>query len=520
MEPPGKPGKDQGGLGSLPRPLQLAVESAHLGFWQVDLATLHITIIGGNGPLSSLIPTQSSAPPTRFLDLAHPDDRETVERALRTAAVSGDYHAEFRVVLADGTIRWVAAHGHCLRDAAGKPTALIGVDLDIGARLRLEEQLRQIQKMEAIGQLAGGIAHDFNNLLTVIQGNASLLMDVQGLPDEDRTLVRQITEAAERASGLTHQLLLFGRKHPASLTLQDLNQIVGNITRMLRRVLGENIQLHAQLSEGLPAVRADVGLIEQVLLNLALNARDAMPDGGTLQLTTSLVAAAADPSHPDPDAAPGTQVCLEIRDTGHGISPEHLPRVFEPFFTTKDVGKGTGLGLATVYAIVKQHRGSIQVASQPGQGTSFQIHLPAAPSLAAELNTAKADSPLPRGNETVLVVEDEAPVRLLITNLLQRHGYNVVAATNGPEAIEVWKAHRDSIRLLLTDMVMPGGMTGRELAGKLHAENQHLHVIYTSGYSGDLLGKGSALVEGVNFLRKPYPAAKLLIAVRNSLDQK
>jgi len=373
--------------------------------------------------------------------------------------------------------------------------------------------------MEAIGQLAAGVAHDFNNLLTVIQGHAALLLDVKSFSEEDSGLIRQIIEASERAAGLTRQLLLFGRKQVLQPFSMNLNEIVGNVAKMLQRILGEDIVLQSNFAPNLPAIRVDVNMIEQILLNLAVNARDAMPNGGHLKVTSSVeVVGESGPQRPG--AIAGTYVCLDVRDTGSGITPEHLPHIFEPFFTTKDVGKGTGLGLATVYAIVKQHHGWIEVSSEVGKGTAFRIYLPPAASPAVESKPVPAGAQLPTGTETILVVEDESAVRLLVTNQLQRWGYRVLNASTGVAALDVWQEHKDAIQLLLTDMIMPGGMTGRELAEKLRTEKPLLKVIYTSGYSRDILGKATTLIDGFNFLQKPYQSAKLAHAVRNCLDEK
>ena len=406
-----------------------------------------------------------------------------------------------------------------IRDSAGKVINYVAVKHDVTQEVALEEQLRQVQKMESIGQLAGGVAHDFNNLLTVIQGNASLLLDANNLSEADADLAKQIIQSAERAAGLTRQLLVFGRKQAMQPAHLNLNGIVGNMARMLQRILGEDIALRLEYSPILPLVLADAGMIEQVLLNLSVNARDAMPAGGQLVIATVSKTIGQEYAHQNPAAAPGQYVCLSVSDTGCGIAPEHLSRIFEPFFTTKEIGKGTGLGLATVYAIVKQHRGWIEVDSQVGKGTTFRIYLPVAKDVSAKQKTTAVVPELPRGDEVILVVEDEQAVRLLVGNLLQRCGYTVLLAVSGIEALNLWEQHKDEIQLLLTDMVLPDGMMGRELADKLKGEQPQLKVIYTSGYSANVVGKGPSLVEGVNFLQKPYPPQNLAQTVRDSLDR-
>ena len=408
-----------------------------------------------------------------------------------------------------------------IRDSAGKITNYVAVKRDVTQEVALEEQLRQAQKMESIGQLAGGVAHDFNNILVVIQGNASLLLDAKNLSEADADLAKQIINAAERAAGLTRQLLVFGRKQVMQPAHLNLNQVVGNMTKMLQRILGEDIALRSDYSPTLPVVFADTGMIEQILLNLAVNARDAMPAGGRLMIATASKTIGQEYAQQNPAAAPGQYVCLSVSDTGCGIAPEHLSHIFEPFFTTKEIGKGTGLGLATVYGIVKQHRGWIEIDSQVGKGTTFRIYLPAAAKdVAAKQKTTAVTAELPRGDEVILVVEDEQAVRLLVGNLLQRCGYTVLLAVSGIEALNLWGQHKDEIQLLLTDMVLPDGMMGRELAEKLKGEKPKLKVVYTSGYSASVVGKGPALVEGVNFLQKPYHPQKLAQTVRDCLNQR
>jgi len=387
-------------------------------------------------------------------------------------------------------------------------------------RKLLEEQLRQSQKMEAIGQLAGGVAHDFNNILTVIQGNASLLLNPQFDPAERAGCSRQIVQAAERAASLTRQLLIFSRKQVMRPAHVDLNEVVGDMTKMLRRILGEDIVLQTNYAPDLALIHADTGMIEQVLMNLLVNARDAMPTGGQLTISTSGEKFARAQVEKNPDAVAGMHVRLTIRDTGCGISKENLSRIFEPFFTTKAVGKGTGLGLATVYSIVQQHRGWITASSEVNKGSTFNIYFPAVEGERAGKETNFAAVKLPRGTGTILVVEDELAVRVLVSNLLQRCGYTVLAAESGVAALKIWQEHQNRIQLLLTDIIMPEGMNGYELSQQLQAARPGLKVVYTSGYSGEVVGKGLKLVDGVNFLQKPYLPQKLLQILQDHLGHK
>jgi len=401
-----------------------------------------------------------------------------------------------------------------LGDHCGGALERIRAELE---RHNLETQLRQAQKMESVGQLAGGIAHDFNNILTVIQGHTSLLTMTGNLSDEAKESAQQISLAAERAANLTRQLLTFSRRQIMQPKNLDLNEVVNNMTKMLRRLLGEDITLHVSYTPALPLVHADPGMMEQILLNLSVNSRDAMPKGGRLFINTSVVTVDESYSQQVPEALAGEYVCLSVRDTGTGIAPEVLPHIFEPFFTTKDVGKGTGLGLATVYGIVQQHRGWIETASTVHKGTTFQIFFPATAPAHAE-NEEAQEHIIRGGNETILVVEDEPPLRILVRSVLERYGYRVLEAASGLAALVAWEQHKGQIHLLLTDMIMPHGVSGRELANKLLEEKPDLKIIYSSGYSLAVVGRDMVLQEGLNFLQKPYHPRKLAQAVRECLD--
>gem|GEM_PF-315232 len=401
----------------------------------------------------------------------------------------------------------------------GKKPLLLGIFRDVTEQKRLEEQLRHSQKMESVGQLAGGIAHDFNNLLTIIQGHTSLLLHSGEVSEDKIDSLQQIAAAADRSANLTRQLLTFSRRQVIQLKNLDLNEIVTNMTKMLRSILGEDIFLLVMHSPSLPLVYADQGMMEQLLLNLAVNSRDAMPKGGQLIINTNSVVLDENYRRLHPEAYPGHFITLTVKDTGCGIPPEILPRIFEPFFTTKDTGKGTGLGLATVYGIVKQHHGWVRVASKIGQGTTFQIYLPASREL-FQTSDEGSKKQLRGGTETILVVEDEGPLRQLVHFILARHGYNVLEAVSGVAALDVWREHKEEIDLLLTDLVMPDGLSGLDLAEKLHAETPDLKIVYTSGYSIDIAGKDFILEEGVNFLQKPYHPHKLAQTIRDCLDGK
>ncbi len=388
---------------------------------------------------------------------------------------------------------------------------------DITERRRLEAQLRQAQKMEAIGRLAGGVAHDFNNILAVVLLQSELLARTATAPSV-RDGLHQIRAAAERAANLTRQLLLFSRQQVLQPRDVDLNQVVEDLLKMLRRIIGEDIKLEwLPAPESLP-LRADPGMIEQVLLNLAVNARDAMPRGGRLRVQTGTCTVDEAAAHFNPEARPGRHARLRVEDTGSGIPPEGLPHIFEPFFTTKEAGKGTGLGLATVYGVVQQHRGWVTVDSTPGQGTTFQVFLP----LAARSAAAPASSaPVPTavgGHECLLLVEDDAALREATCQMLEGHGYRVLAAADGLQALALWKDHGRQVALVLTDLVMPGGVSGQDLVQRLRADRPDLKVVYTSGYSEAWRGQEIRLQPGERFVSKPCPIAQLLQTLRACLD--
>jgi len=403
-------------------------------------------------------------------------------------------------------------------ETGGKPRLLLSMFRDVTLQKRLEEQLRQSQKMEAIGQLAGGVAHDFNNILTIILGHASLLAMA---PLDPKALVsaNQIKQASERAAGLTRQLLAFGRKQIVNPRPLDLNRVVGGMTEMLGRLLGEDIALQLNFSSEPAVVEADPTMLEQILLNLSVNSRDAMPKGGRLAIRISMRDVDTAHIRKSVEASPGKFVCLSHTDTGGGIPPENIQRIFEPFFTTKELGKGTGLGLATVYGIVKQHRGWIEVESELGKGTTFNIFLPASSVAAPEIEAAtETQFRAMGGTETVLVVEDERDLREIVTRTLNRHGYRVFQAVDGNNALQIWSEYKNEIQLVFTDVIMPGGMNGRELAEKLWTEKPQLKVIFSTGYGADALGKGFKLDPELNYLQKPYLPHALARIVRRSLD--
>jgi PAS domain S-box-containing protein len=404
-------------------------------------------------------------------------------------------------------------------ESNGKPRLLLSLFSDITVQKQMEEQLRQSQKLEAIGQLAGGIAHDFNNILTIILGHASLLT-LSKLEPKAMISAKQIKQAAERAAGLTRQLLTFGRKHIFNTRPVDLNQAVGKTSDMLSRLLGEDITLTINPARHPAIVEADTGMLEQILLNLSVNSRDAMPRGG--QLTISIDECVVDAEHVRrfSEARPGNFIRLSHVDTGCGIPPENIPHIFEPFFTTKEIGKGTGLGLATVFGIVKQHNGWIEVESEPDKGACFRIFLPASTQPITQSEQYDPQLHSQDGTETVLVVEDEHDLREIVTHTLLHHGYHVFQAADGNNALAIWRDQKNNIDLVFTDVIMPGGINGRELADRLWADKPDLKIIFSTGYGANALGPNFKPDPATNYLSKPYLPQSLISLVRRCLDQK
>jgi len=435
-------------------------------------------------------------------------------RNLREDRPVHDYDGKFRTT--DGTER-TGLFSIARINLEQSPAALIIIN-DLTDRQSIEAQLRQPQKMEGIGQLAAGVAHDYNNILTTITGYVDMMSNSHKNDPLLTASLAQVSAAAGRAASLTRQLLAFSRRQVMQPRVVELNEVLTNFVKMLARVLGEHITLKLRLMPGHLQVRADIGMIEQVVTNLAVNARDAMPSGGNLTLTTEVVEFHEYSPREHPQARPGRFVRLRVTDTGCGMDAATLARVFEPFFTTKPVGKGTGLGLATAYGIVQQHQGWIEVQSQPGQGTEFSIFIPEAEDEQARGNTEYFTVPPRGGTETILVVEDEEPVRHLARVVLERAGYQVIEAGDGPEALKVWEEKGRSVNLVVTDLVMPNGMTGRQLATKLKTLRPGLKVIYTSGYSIEVAGRDLANEPDFHFLPKPYIPAALLRIVRTRLD--
>jgi PAS domain S-box-containing protein len=397
----------------------------------------------------------------------------------------------------------------------GQPARLTALR-DVSQRRALEAQLRQAQKMEAVGRLAGGVAHDFNNLLTVITSYSQLLMEDMGTADPRRADLAEIQKAAGGAATLTRQLLAFSRQQVLEPKVIDLDEVVAGAGKMLKRLIGEDVELVTVLAPDLGMVKADPGQIEQVIMNLAVNARDAMPDGGKLTIETTNVVLGEEYTREHLPVPAGSYALLSVSDTGTGMDEATKARLFEPFFTTKDQGKGTGLGLATVYGIVKQSGGFIWVYSELGQGTTFKVYLPRVDEAVSE-SAAPAPPQSLHGSETVLIAEDAAPVRSVAREVLRRHGYRVLAAADGPSALELAAAHPGPIDLLITDVIMPE-MSGRQLADRLRDLRTTLRVLFVSGYTDDAIVRHGILEPGIAFLQKPFSPESLARKVREVLD--
>jgi two-component system, cell cycle sensor histidine kinase and response regulator CckA len=400
----------------------------------------------------------------------------------------------------------------------GKLARTWGIQRDVTEQMHLEEQLRNAQQLEAIGRLAGGVAHDFNNILSIIMGHGELLLATAGLDDEGRNGVKQIRRAAERAAQLTQQLLAFSRKQVLQPKVLDLNDAVAEVQKMLARVIGEDVELGMKLHSALAPVKADPGQVEQVLMNLAINARDAMPHGGRLTMETSNMEMGSEQAR-EMGLANGRYVMLKVTDTGHGMDATTMSHIFEPFFTTKPVGKGTGLGLATVYGIVKQSGGGIRVESEVGRGAEFQIFLPAVQIENRNGSATKAGEKVGGGTETILLVEDEPDLRELARIFLEAYGYQVLEAESAEQAIELADGYPAPIHLLLTDVIMPG-LSGRQLAESLLGKRADIRVVYMTGYTDDMVVQHKVLEPGVKLLQKPFTKSDLALKVRSTLDGK
>ncbi len=495
--------------------LALAIEATQLGTFDFSPRT-GMLICSGLARRHFGLQPDAEVSYDIFLRGLHPDDRERTDAIIQDLlrpGSNGHYATEYRTIgIEDRVTRWISSWGRVFFDPQGRPARFVGVTLDVTEHRKLEDQFRQAQKLESIGRLAGGVAHDFNNLLTVINGYSDIML---GQLEEENPLhlyAGEIRKAGERASELTRQLLAFSRKQVIELKALNLNQLVSGSRDMIARLIGEDVELVTRLEPDLGNVFADGGQLHQVLMNLVVNARDAMPEGGRLTIQT----ANAESGRDLPDARVGDYVLLVVADTGVGMDEDTRKRVFEPFFTTKREGVGTGLGLATVYGIVEQCGGWIELTTAPGKGARFTIGLPRTAASSSH-DDPPEELDAVGGAETVLVVEDQDEVRRLAMMVLKTHGYRLLEAGNGGEALVIARRHTGPIHLMLTDVVMPG-INGKELADRLRPLRSDMRVLFMSGYSDNVIANGGVLGGDVDYIAKPFTAQGLVSKVRAILS--
>ena len=511
--------KAVGALRAAEERMRFALESANVGIWDMDYASKTVRWSKTLESQYGLEPGAFAGTFDAFMERIHPDDRESVLMTVGRAMKAGtDFTIQNRTITPDGKVRSMTGAGRFILDERGAPVRGVGISQDVTERRTLERQYQQAQKMEAIGQLASGVAHDFNNLLTVILGCAEIVIADGTVTAEHGEDLGEIIKAARRAAGLTKQLLAFGRQQVLLAAPLDVNELITNMAGMLRRLIGEDIAVALTLAPNVSLALADRGQLEQVVMNLVVNARDAMPNGGTVTIESGNVELENNSLH-EQAVTPGQYVMLAITDTGSGMSKETQRRLFEPFFTTKEPGRGTGLGLATTYGIVKQSKGYVWVYSEIGRGTTFKVYLPrAASDITMASIPARVSGPTKRPSETVLLVEDEAGVRRLSKRILERIGYRVLEAGTGEEAEAIFVGHVGSIDLVVTDVVMPGG-GGPELLQRLQIHTPGLKVLYMSGYTEQSAVLKAGIDRGVPFLQKPFTAADFVRHVRDALDR-
>lgn len=500
--------------------LKEAQRIAHIGYWDLDLISNRLTWSDEVYRIFEIDPGQFSTSYEVFLDIIHPDDREAVTRAYTDSVKNRiPYNIAHRLLMKDGRVKYVSERCETEYDPEGRPLRSIGTVQDITEHRKLEEQLRQAQKMEVVGQLAGGIAHDFNNILSAIIGYGSMTQMKMDSNDPLKHNVELMLEAADRAAQLTHSLLAFSRKQALTMRSVDLNEVMRKVEKLLVRLIGEDIAFGICLSKQSLTVMADSGQLEQVLMNLATNARDAMPRGGMLAIRTERITIDREFAARHGWGRPGDYALISVTDTGIGMDAEMQKRIFEPFFTTKEVGKGTGLGLAMVYGIITQHAGFINVYSEKGKGTTFRIYLPLTPSTEdEERKELVAEHPV-GGTETILLAEDDEALRILTKTILEEWGYRVIVAVDGVDAVSKYKENRDKISLLLFDLIMPN-KTGKDSCEEIRLIDPDVKVIFASGYAPDILRGKISLGDEVSIIFKPVAPLELLRKVRSVLDER
>jgi two-component system, cell cycle sensor histidine kinase and response regulator CckA len=493
------------------------VQSVNAVVWRADPSTLRFTFVSDQAEALLGYPAADWMEPDFWVRRLHPDDRTAAEKLCREAIAEGRSHEfRYRMISAAGAPVWVSDSVRLISDSRGG-TEVVGVMMDISERKRLEDELRQSQKMEAVGLLAGGIAHDFNNLLGVITGYAELAQRTLETGHRAHSRLDEILRAAESAASLTRQLLAFSRRQVVQPKLLDLKDVVQGLEPMLKRILGEDVRLVIRFEPDPVIVNADPGQLEQVVMNLAVNARDAMPQGGSLTVRTARARLDDSFVHSHPGARAGAYVLLEVSDEGSGMDPATVARIFEPFFTTKELGRGTGLGLSTVYGIVKQNDGYVAVESAPGAGSTFQVYLPEAKGSAVAAVPVAVAGPATGGTETILVMEDEDGLRNVAREILEEAGYRVLQARDVDEGITLAAGPPGSIDAILSDVVMPG-QSGPQGVALIRALHPRIRVLYMSGYP-DLAQRHGALGPDDELLVKPFTADSLLRRLREVLNR-
>ena len=499
---------------------QLIAQATNDAIWDWDLKSGNVWWNDGLKRMFGYEPADFARGPDAWMSHVHPDDRALADQS-HIPLFNGDipsWENEYRFIRSDESVATVAVRGAVVRDDTGRAIRVFGSIQDVTTRRELDAQLRQSQKLEAVGQLTGGVAHDFNNLLTVIIGNAEALVGRLSDDKQLRVLAQMIETAADRGAELTKRLLAFARRQPLEPRAVQVDKLIAGLDGLLRRTLSEDIEIEIVGRAGLWQAVIDPGQLESAILNLAINARDAMPGGGRLTIETANTALDTAYARAHDEVTPGQYVLMSISDTGHGMDASTIARAFEPFYTTKEVGKGSGLGLSMVYGFIKQSSGHINIYSEPGHGTTVKLYLPRAPDGAhAEIEEAETSAP-PDGNERILVVEDDDLVREFVSELLGSLGYRTIGARGGADALQILKSEPD-IDLLFTDVVMPGGMNGRQLADKSREIRPDLRVLFTSGYTENAIVHHGRLDRGVLLLSKPYRRRDLALKVRQALDE-
>ena len=506
------------GREELERIVNLSPATAWL--WR-NAANWPIEFVSGNVRRMGYDPEDFLSGRLAFSEIVHPEDLDRVEQEVKEYSSEperGSFSQEYRVLTKSGDTRWIHDRTWIQRDEKGDIIYFRGILLDITDQKHLEDQFRHAQKMEAVGQLAGGVAHDFNNLLTPVMGYSEMMLSELGADHSHHWMLTEIQKAGQRATELARQLLAFSRKQVMEFRTLDLNDVVEGFEGLLRRMIREDIDIRIDLAPSLGNVKGDSSQVEQVLMNLAVNAQDAMPDGGTLTIETENAHIGAAYARKHSDVHPGPHVMLTLSDTGLGMDSETLQHIFEPFFTTKAKDRGTGLGLAMVYGIVKQHGGGIRVDSESGKGTTFKIYLPRVDEPADALPANSPDRQSQRGVETVVVVEDNPMVRELAMNILRKNGYHVIDMPGAKDCVRFFEDLKEPVHLLLTDVIMPE-MNGKELYQKVSAIRPNLKVLYMSGYTADVIAHHGVIEKGINFIQKPFAVEELRKKVRQVLDE-